>query len=1237
MGTRSLEVVADRFAKTAGAWVDLALAEEVRLDLSEAPPRPGLVPWLERAAALFGVRHPHLAQVVDYGMVGHAQVFQALRLPAAVRPWKARDVLTARALWSAVNFLHRQGLSAGRLAWNRVVKVGHDPVLLPDAMTGRPLRVDTSGAQVSRQVLWVAARTEVAQLARLLGPRTPRGMLARGGGRPPHGPLAAMTAAVLGVSHEINQIIELLECGRNGEPRQVQLRARPGPALAVAVQVVAREARLRGFIPLSTACLSAQRGRPPVLTDDDLGRLARDRHILIIHWPLAGAGIPAKPAVRLLLELGIASSRPHLLLGINTEHTGAEPEMRLTLPGQETGIGHMHVVPVCRLAEPGEATSGDAKVTARASESQLTYGATDAPGADAPGQVVVTTDPAVTPGRGQARNAEDHLRAAVARARRRADEGLRLARRGRHAAGERLLRDAAGALERRGDDAWAGRTALDLGRVLHWRGRVREAARAFEQARACFDRCGLSVASIRAAVYLGLVWTDTGRLCDAEAALRAASMAATEMGSADAQAFAGLGLARCLLWQRRWEEARRILAAGAAPDRVSEATQDGQRPQADGRDGRLPRQEAGRGCRESPECWVWDQDLDPSVMKACLESRIALGLRDLLAAGLSARRAGEQARRGGEARDLAAARTAAARVHAEIADIEGLRHHVSEGLHAAARAHAPLQAVQLRLLLIDGLRRAGCCCEADRLAARLARTIRDSLPVLLRRRVEAVVRGGLSSGILTTLTPVSAAPADAGRCVSGPVAPSQDRGEVVEEIVELLRTCHEVVDEGTLLERVAGYLRQQARASSVAFFGLEASGMPSVAVSGCRPFPAETAKRAVETGLFIAPGDMLGRAEAGVPVRYAGATVGALACRWPIDVWLDQDRIRVLLSTAATLAAPGVRTALDRRASPAAVEAAEPELMGLGDSMTELRAAIARAARTPFPVLIEGESGSGKELVARAIHRLSARRDRKYCTLNCAALTDELLEAELFGHARGAFTGAVGERTGLFEEADGGTLVLDEVRELSPRAQAKLLRVLQEGEVRRVGENVTRWVDVRIVAATNRALQDEVAAGRFRRDLFYRLNVIRVTVPPLRDRPEDIPVLANHFWVQAVARTGSRATLAPATMAVLARNDWPGNVRELQNVMTALAVSAPRRGSVGPTSLPGALAALSASPQATTLGEARRMFEERYVRAALARAGGHRGHTARDLGLSRQGLAKMLARLNVDTARPRPG
>jgi transcriptional regulator with PAS, ATPase and Fis domain len=260
---------------------------------------------------------------------------------------------------------------------------------------------------------------------------------------------------------------------------------------------------------------------------------------------------------------------------------------------------------------------------------------------------------------------------------------------------------------------------------------------------------------------------------------------------------------------------------------------------------------------------------------------------------------------------------------------------------------------------------------------------------------------------------------------------------------------------------------------------------------------------------------------------------------------------------------------------------------------------------------------------------LGPRRHAPLCALNCAALADDLIEAELFGHARGAFTGAVAERKGLFEEADGGILVLDEVGELSARAQAKVLRAIQEGEVRRVGENFTRTVDVRIVAATNRALRAAVEAGAFRRDLLYRLEVIRIVVPPLRSRPDDIPVLAGYFWRQYTARVQSRCTLAPETVAALARYDWPGNVRELQNVMAALAAAVGSQGSVGPGHLPAVIAGQTTDGAAQNLDEARRTFEARFVRAALARAGGRRAQAASDLGLTRQGLAKLMARLGI--------
>jgi transcriptional regulator with GAF, ATPase, and Fis domain len=319
-------------------------------------------------------------------------------------------------------------------------------------------------------------------------------------------------------------------------------------------------------------------------------------------------------------------------------------------------------------------------------------------------------------------------------------------------------------------------------------------------------------------------------------------------------------------------------------------------------------------------------------------------------------------------------------------------------------------------------------------------------------------------------------------------------------------------------------------------------------------------------------------------------------------------------------------------APPAGDIEATADLIGASPAMEEVRRAIARAANAPFTVLIEGESGSGKELVARAIHRAGCRRERRFCPLNCAALPEDLVDAELFGHAKGAFTGAAIERVGLFESADQGTVFLDEVGELSSRAQAKLLRVLQEGEIRRIGESFTRSIDARLIAATNRSLRGEVEAGRFRQDLLYRLDVIRVTVPPLRERVEDIPLLAVRFWRHVAERIGSRAVLGPSALSALARYDWPGNVRELQNVLIALAVSVPARGVVGASHLPAAIARATQAVGLETLDMARLRFEQRFVRAALAKTAGHRGQTAAALGLTRQGLAKLMHRLGIESS-----
>ena len=456
-------------------------------------------------------------------------------------------------------------------------------------------------------------------------------------------------------------------------------------------------------------------------------------------------------------------------------------------------------------------------------------------------------------------------------------------------------------------------------------------------------------------------------------------------------------------------------------------------------------------------------------------------------------------------------------------------------------------------------------------------------------------------------------------------APHAASERFVEQLIAILHVCQTAGEDGALLAEVCRRVRQHLHAAGVSVVATRDERPRLLAADGAR-LDGDLAVRAATAGVVVAPHRRDDRVEAAAPVVYGGAPIGALCARWTLGSTYDTSMASSILATTATAAAPIVAAAIAKADHDAAT--VETELFGVTPAIVELRRSIERAAAAPFAVLIDGESGSGKELVARAIHRGSPRRQKPFCTLNCAALPDDLIESELFGHARGSFTGAVGDRAGVFEDAHAGTLLLDEVGELSPRAQAKVLRVIQEGELRRVGETTSRRIDVRIVAATNRDLRREVEAGRFRLDLLYRLDVVHVTVPPLRDRREDVALLAERFWRDAAARVGSRATLGTATIAALARYDWPGNVRELQNVLASLAVRSPKRGVVPPSALPDAFNSAT-STEAWRLDEARRTFEARFVRAALVRTGGHRGRAAAELGVTRQGLTKLMSRLGI--------
>jgi len=290
------------------------------------------------------------------------------------------------------------------------------------------------------------------------------------------------------------------------------------------------------------------------------------------------------------------------------------------------------------------------------------------------------------------------------------------------------------------------------------------------------------------------------------------------------------------------------------------------------------------------------------------------------------------------------------------------------------------------------------------------------------------------------------------------------------------------------------------------------------------------------------------------------------------------------------------------------------QMVFASEAMRRLATLVARVAPRDVTVLVTGESGTGKERVAEALWRASPRAARPLVRFNCAALTAELAEAELFGHARGAFTGAARSRPGLFGEADGGTLLLDEVGELALPLQSKLLRVLQDGELRPVGEERARRVDVRVLASTHRDLRDMVARGAFREDLFYRLNVVQLRVPPLRERPEDVPVLARHFLSRFAERYGVRVPpLSDALVDRLRAHSWPGNVRELENALESL-VALSADGELDPALLPGA-----PSSGAAPVGLRQRVeaYERELVAEALRAARGNRTEAARLLGISR--------------------
>jgi two-component system nitrogen regulation response regulator NtrX len=319
------------------------------------------------------------------------------------------------------------------------------------------------------------------------------------------------------------------------------------------------------------------------------------------------------------------------------------------------------------------------------------------------------------------------------------------------------------------------------------------------------------------------------------------------------------------------------------------------------------------------------------------------------------------------------------------------------------------------------------------------------------------------------------------------------------------------------------------------------------------------------------------------------------------------------------------------------------EMIGQSRAIQKLREQIALAAPSNGWVLIRGANGTGKELVALTIHRLSRRVEKPFIEVNCAAIPEELIESELFGHEKGAFTGAVARKRGRFDLAHEGTLFLDEIGDMSLKTQAKVLRVLQEGTFERVGGSQTIKVDVRVIAATNKDLLEEMRHGRFREDLYYRLNVIPFYVPPLRERKEDIPLLVDHFFDLFTTEVSGaqRKTLSPEALDLLLAHDWPGNIRELRNLVERLVIMTP--GSViraEDVPLSPAIPTAPRSPEAwrrpfeaPSLRDARTDFEREYIVAQLARHGWNISRTAEAIGIERSNLHRKIRQYGIEAGK----
>jgi len=1081
--------------------------------------------WPQMAARIWRLWHPALAPCVDFGFASTTEWFEAY----ALRPPDAAADPPSAHPGSAQAFLRAHDVVCGLKPLEpRRRSVGLIPTLPSDGATD-------------------------------VGAMPPPGLGMRLLARP----LEA-------------HVLTALDDRRARGPRIWNVDAVVGSGWRTSWRLIAREARLRGYVPVHAAVLESAVRRQDGRHTSWLA-LLDGAALLVLHergdWQLPDR----QGLARLLVRLGGGESAGTVVLDVVRRGRPRPAAHTLEALPVEQLAGALWVSPGCCspqwLRARGVAASANGLPGAFVARVATRLGLrTDVPTVHERAPAFAETPTADSTAEIDPTAALDKARALVAA--------------GRTASAQRHVQRAAWACARRHAHLGCARLLVEASHLAASRGQLRQSRHWWREA-GRLAPAAHATWLVDGAADVAEQWIRQAALADAEYLLHSALGASRVLDAPPPPRLIAL-LVTCLCWQARWAEA------------------------------------LGHATSERAE-------VDPQIAMARVWPR--LELRDT---------AGAMA-------DLRAAASRCGPGHGMVAQ---LRIDVASGAldalmsaahsHADARVPAPSLAEDDRVLVpAEGLVKHGVALP-EPLVRRLRALTRRDVARLVRARARLILelasaraadRPHIEDDVARVARGTDARALVAGQAlVSG--WPARSHGEnppMLDDLVAVLRACQAHDDPRAALPSVCQLLQTRLRASAVLVVGVNAHGTIALARLGQHEL-TPVGERATQLGQNVVACES-GATDCAVPVRLGDTLIGALACHWAMPESRLDPSHRTLLEAAAIAVAPTVRLAVELANRPT-IRPETSSLLGASQAMADVRAAAEAASRVPFTVLVEGESGSGKELVAREIHRLGPRRSRSFCAVNCAALTDDLCEAELFGHARGAFTGAVGERAGLFEDADGGTLFLDEVSELSPRAQAKLLRAIQEGEIRRLGETRSRRVDVRLVAATNRPLADAVAAGAFRADLRYRLDVVHITLPPLRDRPDDVPFLAQHFWERATQRVDSHARLAPETLAALARYDWPGNVRELQNALSALAVYAPRHGVVRVSALPAAIS--GGTPLGgMTLEQARRLVDERLVRAALAQTGGHRGRAASALGVTRQGLAKLVDRLRLESGSDR--